>query len=824
MTTEFRWQQLQDLFHDACALPEDEREAFVRHSARNDPVLLEELLRMLAIEREATQQLERPLISVQEFLDPGAATAPGARFGPWAIDRELGQGGMGAVYLAHRADGTYERQVALKLVNRHALDARQRAFFEVERQLLAQMHHPAIALIHDAGTDALGRPWLVMEYIEGVPISRYCKDHALALSQRLELFLRVCEGVQHAHQKGVVHRDIKPANVLVEVVDGQAQPRLIDFGIAAGVGNAAQAAGTPGYMSPEQRNADAICDSRCDVYALGALLYELVAGERPSQDDTDASARTPSSRLASLPDDTLRDRALACGATPDRLLRVLRNDLDWIVRKAMETDPDRRYASVALLAEDLRRHLSGYPVSAAPPRPLLATLKFVRRHRIGTAAAASVLLALLIGLVATTWALGRAEREANRARVTSDFLGSVLSSVDPDVARELDPSLMLLVLDDASRRVSTELADDPEGRLAVELVIAESFTSLGKSKRAVEHLQRARSQTRERLGQDSRETLMIAQRLGTALVDAGDYAQSEEVLREAIAIARQHPELAPPTLESDLRSRLSWTLRQRSKREEAIREAQAAFDDLSRRVPENHTQRLDAGQRLAILMSDAGQYDDAIALLQQMIDLRAEDLGIDHPRVLNMRLSLAVFHLQMRDYAGAEVLLKAMLEPMARQYGDDSPTLAMVHGNLGGALRQQGGAARIAEAEAHYRFAYDHARTTYGPESPMSIVTRSNLANWMLDSGQAEQAEDEQRAVLALAEKTFGPEHEIVAEVLRGLGEAQLAQGKLTDARTSLERSLALHRTLFGDAEGPLARIHESIGKLESAEVAAAAH
>lgn len=823
MTTEFRWQRLQDLYHEACELPEAEREGFVRRSAKDDPVLLEELLRMLAIEREATQQLDRPLISVQEFLDPSAATAPGARFGPWAIDRELGQGGMGAVYLAHRADGAYERQVALKIVNRSALDARQRAFFEVERQLLAQMHHPSIALIHDAGTDALGRPWLVMEYIEGVPISRYCKDHALTLAQRLELFLRVCEGVQHAHQKGVVHRDIKPANVLVEVVDGQAQPRLIDFGIAAGVGDAAQAAGTPGYMSPEQRNAEAICDSRCDVYALGALLYELVAGERPSQDDTDASARTPSRRLAALPDETLRDRALACGATPDRLLRVLRNDLDWIVRKAMETDPDRRYASVALLAEDLRRHLSGYPVSAAPPRPLLATLKFVRRHRIGTAAAASVLLALLIGLIATTWALGRAEREANRARVTSEFLGSVLSSVDPDVARELDPSLMLLVLDDASRRVSTELADDPDGRLAVELVIAESFTSLGKAERAVEHLQRARQDTQTRLGADSRESMLIAQRLGTALVDAGDYAQSEEVLREAIAIAQQHPELAPPTLESDLRSRLSWTLRQSSKREEAMREAQAAFDDLSRRVPANHTQRLDAGQRLAILMSDAGQYDDAIALLQQMIDLRAEDLGIDHPRVLNMRLSLAVFHLQKRDYAGAEVILKAILGPMARQYGEDSPTLAMVHGNLGGALRQQGDAAKIAEAETHYQFAYDYARRTFGPESPMAIITRGNLANWLRDSGQAAQAVQELTAVLALAEKAFGQEHEVIAETLRGLGEAQLATGDLVGARASLERSLTMYRALFGDAEGPLARIHESISKLESAESAAAA-
>ncbi len=821
MSTEIRWQRLQDLFHAACELPADSRDAFARSHAGDDQLLLEDLLRMLDIEDEATHRVGKPVASVMELLGSNASLSPGTRFGPWAIDELLGHGGMGAVYLAHRADGAYQRRVALKLIDSLGLDTRQRAFFEVERQMLAQMHHPVIALIHDAGTDDDGRPWLVMEYIEGEPISRYCQNRALPLRNRLTLFLRVCDGVQHAHQKGVVHRDIKPGNVLVEEVDGIARPRIIDFGIAAGIGGKAQPAGTPGYMSPEQRNPDGRCDSRCDVYALGALLYELVTGEKPPAEDAVPEAHTPSRRLASLPGDTLQTRARQCGSTPDALLSTLRNDLDWIVRKAMETDPEHRYASVALLAEDLRRYLDGYPVAAAPPRRAQAVLKFIGRHRIVTAAAAVALLALVSGLVATTWALGRAEREATRARVTSDFLGSVLSSVDPDIARDLDPSLMLRVLDDAARRAARELAADPEGRFAVELVIAESYTGMGQPRKAIPQLQAAREQTRVRLGSDSREALLVAQRLGTALVDAGQYAESEAVLREAIDIASRNPRRAGPTLEADLRSRLSWTLRQLSKRDEASAEAQRAYDELRERVPENHPQLLDAGMRLAILMSDAGRYDEAIALLQEMISRRSEDLGFDHPRVLSMRMSLSVFHLQKRDYAGAEAILKAMLGPVASQFGEDSPTLAMVHGNLGGALRQQGIAAKVAEAGPHYRFAYEFSLRHNGPEAPMTLLLRGNHANWLRDSGQAREARDEQLAVLPLIEKVLGPESDSTAETLRGLGLSQLALGDLGGARASLERSLDLHVKLFGNADGPLARIRESIATLEAAEAAA---
>lgn len=817
MSTEQRWQRLQDLFHAACELPTESRETFIQRNSSDDALLRDELLAMLRIEGSATHQVRQPMRSTRALIEATQTLPPGARFGPWAVDQPIGRGGMGQVYLAHRADGAYEREVALKLVSQSLLDAHQRACFEVERQWLAQMHHPVIAQIHDAGTDEQGRPWLVMEYIQGEPITHFCEQHALNLRQRIELFLRVCDGVLHAHQKGVVHRDIKPANVLVSQVDGIPTPHLIDFGIATGAGDTAQPAGTPSYMSPEQADPAQQGDNRSDIYSLGALLYEIVSGKRPPAAGEDDDTRVPSHRIRTLNAEDVLSLAERRGLKPQHLIRTLREDLDWVVTRAMQPDPAKRYQSISLLTDDLHRFLDGYPVSAAPARRSVAARKFIARHRLGASAAALVLLALVGGLAGTLWALQKAEREATRARVTAEFLGSVLSSVDPDSSRELDKTLMLRVLDGAAARVASALASDTQGRIDVELVIAETYTGLGMPEKALPMLESARNSARKEFGANSRIDLLVAQRLSEALASNGKFAESEAVLREAIDAATRHPELVRSTMASDLRSRLSWTLRQRGSMEEALREAREAYDELIASTPENHTQRLDAGQRLAILLSDVGNYDEAIELLGEMIARRAEDLGMDHPRVLNMRLSLGVFHLQKRDYAGGETLYKALLEPARRQLGEDSAIVTMIHGNLAGALRQQG---KVEEAGPHYAFAYERALQQSGAEAPNTIMTRHNRANWLLDAGQVELAYEEQVACLALAEKVFGANNNVTSEVLRGIGLAQIARGQLVDARAQLDRSLLIKTELFGNASGPLARLREAFTTLEAAEAA----
>ena len=334
---------------------------------------------------------------------PGEAAAlpAGARLGRYRIEGLLGRGGMGEVYRAEQLEPV-RRTVALKLLRAQKLDARHLAYFEVERQLLAQMRHPAIAQVFDADTTADGHPFFAMEFIAGSPITAYCDAHAMPTDARIALFIRVCEGVQHAHQKGVIHRDLKPGNLLVDEVDGRALPKIIDFGIATAstLTEGREVAGTPDYMSPEQAGGDqALVDTRSDVYALGVVLSELLTGRRPlaageTVTDHDRTLRLPSAQLSTLSPADADQLAKAHGEPVSRMRRVLQTELDWVVAKAMRHDRNERYASAAALADDLQRFLDARPLQAVPPSRGYAMRKFAQRHRTGIAAAALIALAL----------------------------------------------------------------------------------------------------------------------------------------------------------------------------------------------------------------------------------------------------------------------------------------------------------------------------------------------------------------------------------------------------------------------------------------------
>ncbi|WP_355505976.1 serine/threonine-protein kinase [Xanthomonas cannabis] len=786
------WQRLEALFHQACLLPAAERDAFARAQAGDEPVLRDELLAMLAVESQATLRVRAPLKQAAAALHAPLPELPaGTRFGAWAIDRLLGAGGMGQVYLGHRADGAYEREVAIKLVAADALDAQGRALFEFECRLLAQMVHPAIAQIHDVGTDAQGRPYLVMEYLRGEPITWWCDEHRLSLHARVLLMLRVSEAVQHAHQKGVIHRDLKPGNVLVSEIDGRPMPGVIDFGIAIDATNpgitSAHGRGTPGYMSPEQARGVQDVDARSDIYALGAMFYELSCGLAPVA-DSDGVPQPPSQRVAAVPADARARICAARATTHAQLQQQLRDGLDAIVLRALAPQPVARYASVSALLDDLHRWLDGYPPRALQAGRWVRLRKFIQRHRSGVLAGGLVAVASLAGLGATLWSLQQAARDAQRARVTGDFMSSVLSSVDPGVAQDLDKTLMLRVLEQASQRAARELASQPDARTDVELTLGRTLIALAKYPQAVEHLRTAQTLAQQSTGEGSMPALQSASMLGQALRGAGQREDAAQLLRQGIAQA-QRGDAQQQTMANDMRGWLAWTLRDQGRIAEAMTESRHAYVAALANPATRPGQRIDAGNVYAAMLAEVGQLAPAITLQRALLRERIALDGPEHPFTLSMRNSLSVYLLMQRDYAGAEAELAPLLQVSRKRYGDNAIDTLTVEGNLAGALRQQG---KVAEAGPHYRAVLDRARAVLGDDAPETIAFRSNHAFWLLDAGQAAQSLAEQRATLAASLRVLGRVHPQTAEILRGMSEAERTLGQVVAARDHAQQAVQI--------------------------------
>jgi len=428
------------LFADALALPPTERVAFIESECANDADLRTRLLALLAAHDASEEFLSDSPLSRVAHLEE----APGDRIGHYTLLRKLGEGGCGRVYLAEQHEPV-RRQVALKVV-KLGMDTREIiARFEAERQALALMEHPNIARVYDAGATEAGRPFFVMEFVDGVPITQFCDAQNLPVRDRLDLFVGLCQALQHAHQKGVIHRDIKPSNILVALQDGVPTPKIIDFGIAKAtqgrltehtlITRFEQVVGTPAYMSPEQADLrETDIDTRSDIYSLGVLLYELLSGRPPFDPKSllqagiaeirriirETEPPRPSTVVSTL---GLADRTIIAQhrrASPTRLPSELRGDLDWIVMRCLEKQRDRRYGTAAELAEDIRRHLRSEPVQARPPNAAYRARRFVRRHRMACAAAAAVALSLMAGAVVSTWQAIRATRAEHATRLERD--------------------------------------------------------------------------------------------------------------------------------------------------------------------------------------------------------------------------------------------------------------------------------------------------------------------------------------------------------------------------------------------------------------------
>ncbi|TCO41346.1 serine/threonine-protein kinase [Dokdonella fugitiva] len=751
-----------------------------------------------------------------EFIGRTAATGsaealePGMQLGPYLIRSVLGEGGMGRVYLAEQLRPVH-RDVALKLIREQVASPLARAYFDVERQALAQMQHPAIAQVFDAGTTEQGYPYLAMEVVEGVPITRFCREQQLGRDARLALFARVCHGVQHAHQKGIIHRDLKPANVLVRRVDGTPMPKIIDFGIAiggiadAGSGVAASAtvaerAGTSLYMSPEQAQPHGI-DTRSDVYSLGVMLYEVLT-------DADAAAVTPiahhSTRrlhetlLAAIDSDTaVADAANASGALLASA-RHLPGGLRAILRKALATDRADRYDSAAALADDLERYRERRPLKAVEPTRWYLARTFVARHRLGLAVSALIALSLVAGIALALDGLARARRsaaiaeiEAAKADRVAAFTRGMLAGIDPNRAKGMDRSLMHLVLDSAAERAGRELADQPAVRASIERTIADSYSSLGDYAVAQRHYDAALAAGKQ-AGLPAAAQARTRARAATNLFNHAPAANALALARQAFAEVADLP--------ADDRDRL------------AIESSLGAIEGMAGRPEEARArlQRVLAAQRrlfgdededvlvtsddLASIDIDTAHLDEARPLLEGLLERRMKQYGAENSKTVDAVNGLAIIALEQKRYADAEGLLAPQLPTVERVFGKDHPLTMRLISNLGGAIRQQG---RNEDARPYYERTAALAARLYGPTNPATVIAESNLSLLLRDAGDLAAAEAHGRTAVGNASAAFG-DNAIRGIIHREFATVLVRERKFEEA----EKELLLAWDVFFNAEG----------------------
>lgn len=753
------------------------------------------------IEADATlNTLNGPIPAVFQADDP---TPEPKSVGAYRLIKKLGEGGMGQVWLAEQT-APVKRQVALKLIKGGLYDSAVIQRFESERQSLAVMNHPAIAKVFDAGSTKDGQPYFVMEYVEGPPITRYCDIKKLKIRERLELFIKLCEGVQHAHQRAIIHRDLKPSNVLVAEVDGKPLPRIIDFGIAKAISSqpsaeqtmftkAGAVIGTPGFMSPEQADPSVLdVDTRTDVYSLGVLLYVLLTGTLPF--DSEREKKKPIDEvLRQLREDdppspsakvnTERETGTVAaerrGTDAKQLTKLLRGDLDWITMKAVEKDRARRYGMPSDLAADIERYLENRPVVARPASTAYRLEKYVRRHRIGVSAAAGLAL-LLAGFMVTqaielrrirqerdraTQERDRANRERDRATRITDFMTGMFQVSDPSLARG-NKVTAREILDKASKQIDPGLSKDPELQAQMMLTMGNVYQKLGLTAPAQSLLTHSADIRSRVLGPEHPETLRTRNDLANVLFEEGRFAEAEKSYGETLEIRRRV--LGP-----------------------------------------EHPDTLQSMNNVAIVLVAEGHFADAVKMLRALLEIKTRVLGTEHPDTVNTMNNLAQPLYAQGHLAEAEKLYAQTLEIRRRTLGLDAPETLAAIGNLANVLDDEG---HHAEAEKMMRDSLEIKTRVLGPEHRDTLMSMHNLGDILYEEGRYDEAEKVLRQTRDISRRVLGPEYPDTAASTYSLGSIALRRGNrgeaLADLREAVDHGLAPMLDLGIESDPDLKALH----------------
>lgn len=848
-----RWHRVRELFDAALQQEPEARAQFLADACGDDRELLAEVASLVAADARDLTLLDRFALNAMGLDGPDLAQ--GTVVGAYRVLRVIGEGGMGMVYMAERADGAYEQRVALKVVKRGMDSAEILARFRAERQILARLEHPNISRLLDGGVTEDGPPYFVMEYVDGLPIDAYCDAHGLSIDARLRLFEVVCQAVRFAHGNLVVHRDLKPENVLVTA---GGDVKLLDFGIGkvlTGDGNddvtrVGERALTPAYASPEQL-AGVDVSTATDVYSLGVVLHELLVGAKPAPAGSpDQPPQRPSSVFSALDAAERREIARRRGTHPDRLRRSVAGDLDVICQQALQAKPDRRFASVEAFAADIRRHLDGLPVQARPDSLGYRTAKFASRHR-GALSAAAVVLLTMGGLIGFYTGRLRAERaqaraEADKATEVANLLINTFRMASPQAET---PILTVRdLLDWTVQVIDTALIDFPELHSDFLMSTGMVYREYGDFEAAEPQLRRLVEINRELFDEPTALAIQGVSQLATTLQDQGEYDEAETFFEEALQLARGLPEYDPFAVAYTLNNlaKVRVDMGRYAVAEAPLREAAAIYGEYAREygwygvAVRNHARAVrlqgrmaeaDSLYQLALVDQREHQSPVSVATAELLYELaehrltlgRIEEARAYSDESLSMRRSefpdghqtIGQSLVQQARLLRHEGRMDAARDTLDAGKAQLLEFLGDTHAWYVDAMREEAAlleaGGRVARAMEVRRRAWESARVALGPDHPTTQVAAVEAALSMLANGLVQEARTVVDPALEALGLQLGNEHWVVAYAGAVQGIALTARGDADGPERIRQGLRALRGALGGEA--PTARNVELVAR-----------